>query len=301
MIPPAPSATTAGGGAPKHARTNTLVPIEGGLYSTPPRPIGWLARMFPSAMFYAKFARIVWRAAALAKRGRYSGDQWSKSSVAVLRALESVGVEFEFTGVEHLQQVDGPCVIVGNHMSTLETAVLPGVIQPIREVTFVVKKSLVDYPVFKHVMRSRNPIAVSQTNPREDLKTTLVEGAERLQSGASIVVFPEGSRMKTFDPQRFNTIGVKLAGRSGVPIVPLALKTDAWPVGKWISDAGRIDPTKKVRMAFGQPLRVDGRGADQQQAIIDFIQTRLDAWAADEARAARSPLTLTTRLGIIVP
>lgn len=281
--PPSPSTATAGGGA----HVNQLLPIVGGAYRSPARRVGWWTQTFPSATFYAKFARIVWRSAALAKRGGYAGHEWSMSSVAVLRALESVGVEFEFTGVEHLERLEGPCVIAGNHMSTLETAVLPGVIQPIREVTFVVKKSLVDYPIFKHVMRSRNPIAVSQTNPREDLKTTLVEGAERLQSGASIVVFPEGSRLGAFDPERFNTIGVKLAGRSGAPIVPLALKTDAWPVGKWISDAGRIDPTRKVRMAFGEPLRVAGRGADQQQAIVEFIQTKLDAWAALDQHIAR--------------
>jgi 1-acyl-sn-glycerol-3-phosphate acyltransferase len=40
-------------------------------------------------------------------------------------------------------------------MSTLETFVLPYLIAPHRPMTFVVKKSLVEYPVFKHVMRAR--------------------------------------------------------------------------------------------------------------------------------------------------
>ena len=235
-----------------------------------------------------KFIGVVWRGAAKAKRGRYDSWDWCQSSVGVMHALESVGVQFEITGVEHLQELSGPAVIVGNHMSTLETAVLPVVIQPFREVTFVVKKSLIDYPVFKYIMRSRNPIAIGQTNPREDLKGMLVEGVERLSRGISVVVFPQGSRMEAFDRERFNSIGVKLAARAGVPVIPCALKTDAWPLGKIVSDIGRIDPSKKVRIAFGAPLRILNRGVEEQDAIIEFIETRLKAWQADELEGEAS-------------
>lgn len=276
---PALNHSVRGVASPVRELSSSLLPLDGGVYRTTKRRPGVLARAFPSVVFFAKFARTVWRAAAVAKRGRYSGHEWGLSSLATMRALESVGVEFEISGIEHLAAVDGPCVIAGNHMSTLETAVLPCVIQPIRDVTFVVKRSLVDYPVFKHVMRSRDPVAIGQTNPREDLKTMLVEGAERLGRGVSIVVFPEGSRMPTFDPEQFNTIGVKLASRAGTPIIPLALETDAWPVGKWVSDVGKIDRTRKVRMAFGEPLKVEGRGAVEQAAIVDFIQERIAAWS----------------------
>jgi 1-acyl-sn-glycerol-3-phosphate acyltransferase len=266
-----------------------LVPFVAGAYRTAPRRISLVARAFPTCTFFLNFAAIVFRAASVAKRGKYRGREWSESSLEVMHALESVGCQFEITGAEHLMGLDGPCVIVGNHMSTLETAILPVVIQPIREVTFVVKQSLVDYPVFKHVMRSRNPIAIAQTNPREDLKTMLVEGAERLSRGVSVVVFPEGSRLGAFDPANFNTIGVKLASRAGVPVVPLALKTDAWAVGRPLPDVGRIDPRKKVRIAFGEPLHVAGRGTVEQQAIIDFIRSRLAEWQAEDSSPPSAP------------
>ena len=41
------------------------------------------------------------------------------------------------------------------------------------EVTFVVKQSLVNYPVFRHVLGSRNPIAVTRDNPREDFQAVI--------------------------------------------------------------------------------------------------------------------------------
>ena len=255
------------------------LPVTDGAYHTTPRRISWLARTFPSLVFFSRLTCNVLRAAAKAKWSTYTGQDWVKSSLEVLHALESVGVEFEITGINHLQQVDGPCLVVGNHMGTLETMVLPGIIQPFRNVTFVVKQALVNYPVFKHVMRSRNPIAVTQTDPRADLKLMLKGGQERLANGISLVVFPQGERSSGFEPSQFNSIGVKLAGRADVPIVPLALKTDAWPVGTILSDVGTIDPSKKVYFAFGEPLRVEGRGGKENEAIVQLISEKLRQWA----------------------
>jgi 1-acyl-sn-glycerol-3-phosphate acyltransferase len=265
--------------APSARDATHRLPFVDGVYRTPPRKVSLLARRFPSTLFYPKLFAAVFRAGAKAKRGAYGDCDWCATSRAVMRTLEKVGVRFEITGVEHLERVGGPCLIVANHMGTLETAVLPTIIQPILHVTFIVKQSLIDYPVFKYVMRSRDPIALTQTDPRADFKTTLVEGAARLARGISIVVFPEGRRANAFDPAKFNTIGVKLAHRAGVPIVPLALKTDAWALGnRYLSDFGRINPAKPVHFAFGEPLRVHGRGVDENRAIIEFIQQKLEFW-----------------------
>lgn len=263
-------------------RVNPIAYREG-VYRTPPTKRSLLARLSPWWAYYPALVLTIFRASAKAKRGQYTSWDWVESSYKLFHGLEKIGVQIEITGVQHLQQADRPCLIVGNHMSTLETALLPAIIQPFRDVTFVVKRSLIDYPVFKHVMRSRNPIAVSQTNPREDLKIVLEEGVKRLDSGLSLVVFPEGRRTPVFDPARFNTLGVKLAQRANVPIVPLALKTDAWHLGKgWFTDFGVIDTSKKVRFAFGEQLRVVGRRGDEQQAILNFIQSHLAKWEAED-------------------
>jgi 1-acyl-sn-glycerol-3-phosphate acyltransferase len=196
----------------------------------------------------------------------------------MIRALERAGVNISVSGIEHLQGLDSPCVIIGNHVSMMETTVLPGIISPIRRVTFVIKKSLLAYPVFKHLMRSRNPVAVTRNNPRQDLKTVLEQGMERLKQGISIVVFPQTTRGSNFDPEQFNTIGIKLASKAGVPVLPLALKTDAWTNGKWIKDLGRILPERKAYFAFDTPFMVQGKGREEQQRVIDFISSKLIEW-----------------------
>jgi len=253
-----------------------------GVYRTEPRRVCARARLLPSLTYYPKFIRIIYRASVKSKKGLYDNPSWCDSSLRIMRALESVGVRITVEGISHLEGLNGPCVIVGNHMSMLETVVLPIIVQPIRDVTFVVKQSLLDYPVFRHVMRSRDPVAVTRVNPREDLKAVLEGGTDRLLRGISIILFPQTRRTPGFDPAQFNTIAVKLAQRAKVPIVPLALRTDAWQNGWPLKDFGRINPSRRVFFAFGSPLEIQGRGAEEHQQIIEFIQGRLREWEAGE-------------------
>lgn len=252
--------------------------LENGSYKTGSRNISLLSKTLPSLMFYFHLLPIIFRAGSKAKRHIYDTAEWCKSSLDVLRALERVGIKVEITGIDNFKDLNGPCVFVGNHMSTLETFVLPIIIASFKEATFVVKQSLVEYPVFKYVMRSRSPITVGRTNPREDLKAVLEGGIERLNSGTSVIIFPQTTRYLVFDPGTFNTIGIKLAGKAEVPIIPIALKTDAWGNGKYLKDFGRIDPSKRVYFAFGKPVRVKDRGAEGHKEIIEFICGKLREW-----------------------
>jgi len=233
---------------------------------------------FPSLIFYSHLLCIIYRAGRLAKKGRYDGSNWMDSSYEVMQQLEKVGVRIEISGIENLVKVGGAAVIIGNHMSMMETLLLPVIVQPVKPVTFVVKETLLSYPVFKYVMRSRNPIAVTRTNPRQDLKTVLSEGLDRLQRDISIIVFPQTTRSHVFDAKQMSSIGVKLAKKAGVPIVPLALKTDCWQNGQKFKDFGKLDISKTAHFAFGQAITVAGKG-DEEHAIVNaFIEGKLKEW-----------------------
>ncbi|MBW2177934.1 MAG: hypothetical protein JRH03_13480, partial [Deltaproteobacteria bacterium] len=52
-----------------------------------------------------------------------------------------------------------------------------------------------------------------------------------LQRNVSVLVFPQTTRGLRFDPDKFNTLGIKLARRAKVPVIPVAVKADAWGVG----------------------------------------------------------------------
>lgn len=248
------------------------------IYRTAPRQLSFLVKKFPELIFYPKYISIVFKASSKAKREKYSDSDWAASSLGIFRALESVGVSIEIEGINNIKQLKTPCVFIGNHISVLETVILPGIIRPLCPVTFIIKQSLLNYPVFKHVMRSRDPIAVTRTDPRQDLKIVFKEGLERLNKGISIIVFPQTTRAEAFDPEHFSTIGVKLAHKAGLPVIPVALLTDSWSNGKLLKDFGKIDRSKKVHFCFGEPIMIEGRGNDEHQSIIRFITDKLREW-----------------------
>jgi 1-acyl-sn-glycerol-3-phosphate acyltransferase len=254
-------------------------------YHSPERRPGWLARIAPSAAFYPKVIGIVLRCSRLARRGRYDKFAWARSSEGVVGYLEASGCRLHVEGLGQLDALDRPCIFIGNHMSTLETFVLPSILLPrCGELTYVVKRGLVEYPFFKHVMLSRNPVVVDRINPREDFKAVMEQGAARLAAGYSLVIFPQHTRTIAFDPEQFNTIGIKLAARTGTPVVPVALQTSAWSPGKRIKDYGPLLPSRPIHFAFGSPLVVSGKGNEEHQRVIRFIQEHLAQWALPVAQ-----------------
>jgi 1-acyl-sn-glycerol-3-phosphate acyltransferase len=169
-------------------------------------------------------------------------------------------------------------------MSTLETMVLPGIIAPLMEVTFVVKDSLTRHPLFGPVMRARDPIVVTRKNAREDFQTVMIKGRECLAKGTSLVIFPQSTRTVEFVPDEFNSLGIKVAKAADVKVLPLALKTDFWGNGKYLKELGPLHRKLPIHMVFGSPFAVHGNGKDDHKKTIDFLMENLQRWDAEIKR-----------------
>ncbi len=228
--------------------------------------------------FYAHYLKVIWNTNQRARQGKLTGQEWAHQSLHIFRDIEQSGGRFFLEGLSHLESVPGPVVIVANHQSTLETMILPCVIQPVRPVTFVVKASLRRGWLLGPIMRARHTIGVERKNPRDDLKKVLEEGVITLKGGRSLAIFPQAHRKDDFDPAEFNSLGVKLALKAGVPLIPLALQTDFWGNGRWIRAMGPIRRHRPIRMAFGAPLLPGGNSKEMHQAVVDFITSHLALW-----------------------
>ena len=63
-----------------------------------------------------------------------------------------------------------------------------------------------------------------------------------------------------------------MAARAKVPLVPIALRTDAWGQGAPIKDLGPIDPKLPVDFVFGKPVAPEGKGdAAHRYRVIDKL------------------------------
>lgn len=249
-------------------------------YESPPRsirPPWWLA----GPAYYAGVARVIVRHGRIARRGDYTRVLWATGALEIIRIVEAVGGRVEISGLSGVASHPEPLVFVSNHMSMIDAFFLPGILLPFRNITFVVKKSLLDYPYFGAVMRAVRPVAVSRDHPREDLRKVMTEGEAHLAAGRSVVVFPQATRSVAFDRSLFNSLGVKLARRAGVMVAPVALKTDFQGPGRFHKDVGRIDPRKTIRIRFGDPMPVDGAGQATHERIADFVADHLRRWGGE--------------------
>lgn len=250
-------------------------------YDTPadtPRCLGDKIFLKTRIWFYVLFLRIVFYCRKLALKGVYDNENWVRTSLMVFKAVEKCGGRFHIRGIDNLRKdTDKPVVIVSNHMSTLETIIFPCIIASIRPVTFVVKDVLVRQKVFGPIMRSREPIVVGRQSPKEDLIKVLKEGQEILENGRSLIIFPQSTRHVEFMPEKFNSLGVKLARRAGVKMIPTAIKTDFWGNSKIhaIKDLGPIDRKKPIFITFGEPIEIKGNGKEEHRQTLDFVESHL--------------------------
>lgn len=251
-------------------------------YQSPVRP-RFLVENIPGwarFMYYIQLVIIFVKNCIKARKGQYDREAWASSSFGVVKIVESVGGGFQISGLQSLTKQKGPVVFIANHMSLVDTLVLPCILLAFSHITFVVKESLLNYPVFGTILQAVHPIAVTRRNPREDLKAVLSQGQALLTQGRSVVIFPQATRSATFDSATFNSLGVKLARQAGVPVVPIALKTDFQQNGRIIKDMGPIDPSKILYLKIGEPISVEGGGRAAHWAVVDFIKQNLKAWGA---------------------
>jgi 1-acyl-sn-glycerol-3-phosphate acyltransferase len=232
-------------------------------------------------LFYIRFFRVILHSNALAKKNLFTQEALAQASHTILKDIEGCGGRIRITGLDNIRRVEGPAVFVGNHMSTLEAVILPCIIAPIKPVSFIVKEKLVRGTFFGPVMTALDPVTVTRTDPRKDLDAVLTQGPRKIAGGRSLVIFPQATartRSVTFNPAKFNSLGVKLASRAGVPVIPVALKTDFWGDGKIFHDLGAIRRKEPIYFEIGEPIAVSGRGRQEHEQITGFIVSRLKSW-----------------------
>ncbi len=177
------------------------------------------------------------------------------------------GVRYDIRGLDRLPS--GPCVILANHQCEWETVYLQLLKPP---VCTVLKKELLNFPIFGWGLRLLHPIALDRSKPARAIKQVLVQGKSRLDEGLSVLIFPEGTRMEPGQRKRYTKSGAVIACRAGVPVVPVAHNAgERWPARHWVKNPGRLS------LVVGEPIETAGRTAEEV-----LIET--EAWI--EARLA---------------
>lgn len=123
------------------------------------------------------------------------------------------------TGRENIPE--GPVLFVSNHQGYADIPMFGAAITT-KQIGFVAKVSLGKIPVFGEWIRDIRSIFIEREDPRSSLKT-IEEGIALLNQGYSLVIFPEGTRSRGPWMGEFKKGSLRLATKSGIPVVPVTL------------------------------------------------------------------------------
>ncbi|KAK4528457.1 hypothetical protein GAYE_SCF56G6400 [Galdieria yellowstonensis] len=122
-------------------------------------------------------------------------------------------------GEENLPTVDRPVMYVANHQSFLDIYVLSA-LKP--KFKFVSKIEVFSYPIIGWAMALAGYVGLKRGDSRRQLQTYR-EIVRKLESGISLVMFPEGTRSVHGKLLPFKIGPFKAAKQAHVPIVPLTI------------------------------------------------------------------------------
>lgn len=181
--------------------------------------------------------------------------------------LWETGVMITTIGTENIP-TDQAVLYIGNHRSCVD--ILLTYVNFPRPTGFVAKKETEKIPLFAQWMRNISCLFLDRKDLKQGLKTILT-AIEKVKSGISIFIFPEGTRSRTEDELEmlpFHEGSFKVATKTNCPIIPVALSNTAdifekhFPVVKPVH----------VIVEFGQPIYPDQLEKEDKKHIGAYTQ-----------------------------
>jgi 1-acyl-sn-glycerol-3-phosphate acyltransferase len=196
--------------------------------------------------------------------------------------LWAAGVRVTVEGGESLS-ADRAQIVVGNHESWFDVFAL--ISHAPTSLRFVAKKELEGIPLFGRAWKSCGHVSVDRSDRAAAIESLELASRQIRDRDLSIMMFPEGTRSKSGDLQRFKKGAFVLAIKAGVPIVPVAVigSRPIMPKGSYRVRSGEI----VIRV--GEPIPVDGLSHEDRDALALRARAAVAELRGGEGPTSRLP------------
>ncbi|CAO0821094.1 1-acyl-sn-glycerol-3-phosphate acyltransferase [Desulfarculales bacterium] len=161
-------------------------------------------------------------------------------------------------------------IFVGNHSSALDIPTLLAVLPS--NFRWIAKKELFDVPIFGPSLKVAGYIPLDRDDHRKAMQSILV-AAERIKAGASVLIFPEGTRSMSGNLLPFKSGGFMLALRSGRPVVPLAIIGS----NQACKPKSLLVNPRRIKVVLGQPIPTQGLKPSDREHLSEQTQQAVQA------------------------
>lgn len=181
--------------------------------------------------------------------------------------LKITGVKLEVKGLENIPEP--PCIFMPNHLSYLDGPIL-AVTTPYL-LRAMVKKSAFKLPLIGTGMTLAEFVKVDRKNFKAAARA-VDEVIEKLKKGISFMIFPEGTRSPNGKLQQFKRGGFLIALRSGVKIVPVAIKGayEVMPRHRFSIKPGKIE------IVYLPPVNPEKYNESEVNLLMEEVRKRIE-------------------------
>ncbi len=176
------------------------------------------------------------------------------------------GVKVHLHNPERISR-GGARIYVSNHVSWYDVFALGGVLPRYK---WIAKAELGRIPVFGAMARAAGMVFIDRNN-RKGAFAQYDVAATSVRNGASVIVFPEGTRGEGYAIRPFKKGPFVLAVAAGVPIVPTVVfgTMAVHPKGSWRVRGG------DVHVHFLEEISTEGYTYEQRDELADLAWSRM--------------------------
>ncbi|MDC0624299.1 1-acyl-sn-glycerol-3-phosphate acyltransferase [Alphaproteobacteria bacterium] len=146
------------------------------------------------------------------------------------------GVTHEMRGLANLS--GEPVIIVSKHQSAFETFAL---YYYLKKSFFIHKKQLFYIPIFGQYLMKHNMVSIDRMGQASTIRKMITDVKKKLDSGSTIIIFPEGTRTKPGAKADYKTGFIGIYNTSKRKLQPVALNSGLfWQKGLKVIKRGHI-------------------------------------------------------------
>ena len=173
-------------------------------------------------------------------------------------------VKVRVNGLSHIDS-DAPYIYMANQQSNFDFPVLLGSLMV--QFRWLAKAELFRIPIFGRSMRGAGYISIDRSN-RESAFRSLRQAAATIREGASVLIFPEGTRSEDGGIIPFKKGGFVLAIEAGVPIVPIIIRGTRQIMPKY----QLLVRSGPVKLDILKPVQTSGYSMETRNQLVKAVR-----------------------------
>jgi 1-acyl-sn-glycerol-3-phosphate acyltransferase len=175
------------------------------------------------------------------------------------------GCAIRVEGAEHLRGA-GTAVLAANHASYLDVVLLIAALPA--QYRFVAKRELLQWPLVGRFIRKAGHLTVERARATQSVADA-ARVTEALRAGESVLVFPEGTFLRSPGILPFRLGAFKAAVETGSPIIPIVLRgtREMLPADAYLPRPGPLT------VVVGAPFRPTGTGWPEMVRLRDLTRS----------------------------